>query len=357
MAKKHKQDYSIIVNILFVAIFIAAGIFVYKVFGIKDINSIKDNASKVIQEKNEQQLQLPAKQAETPKEPAMPFKKFKYKFTFDVGIQGAVKNLEITVPVSSDEQERQYISDTKMSFQPTRLYNDGVSTFAEYKFDNVSDQHIKLDFEGVANVRTYNIVTAKILNKNFAPEKDLTRYLQPEPYIESDDPYIKNIASKIKGDTREQIVQQIYEYEQKNIKYTLIPYIMGAKKTLKEKQGKCSEYAAVMVALCRAKNIPARIVMGYFARDNNQQHDWVEVYYDEYGWVMYDPTQKNIHTVKDANGRVIKEAQDFEIKDLGIYYISTGRNSFKPIELFYNVSPPQNGQATLTRSVTVEPLE
>ncbi len=56
--------------------------------------------------------------------------------------------------------------------------------------------------------------------------------------------------------------------------YTVSYSVAGAKKALQTKQGKCSEYAALMVALCKAKKI--------------SQHNCVEVYYNKYGRVMYD---------------------------------------------------------------------
>jgi len=356
MANK-KKDFSIIINIVFVALFITACIFVYKIFGIRDVNSLEDKTAKIIHEKTEQQIQVPVAVQEKKQTIELPkFKKYKFKITYEVNIRGRLKDIEIKAPISVDEKERQYITDFSMSIQPTRLFNDDTSTIAEYHFENIADQNIPFVFEGVAEVRNYDINTAKILNKNFMPEKDLSKYLKPELYIESDDPLVKSVANKISGNSTEEILQNIYEYEQKNIKYTVIPGTLGAKKTLQSKVGKCSEYAAVMVALCRAKNIPARIVIGFFARENDQPHDWVEVYYDKYGWVMYDPTaQPTIINIYDANGKFVKKEVRYDIRN-DINYISTGRNTFQPFYMTYNTTSNMPGNAGMTRSIEIHPI-
>lgn len=354
---KNKQDFSIVINIIFVALFVAACIFAYKIFGLRDINSLENKTAKIIHEKTEQQLQVTTQpQEEQQKEELPPFKKYKYKVTYAVNIRGSVKNLEINVPVTADEKERQYITDFSMSMQPKRLFNDGVNTIAEYYFDNISDQNLIFTFEGTAETRNYNIKTAKILQKNLTPEKDLSKYLEPELYIESNDPLIKSIANKISGNTTEEIVQNIYEYEQKNIKYTVIPGTLGAKKTLQARAGKCSEFSAVMAALCRAKNIPARVVIGFFARENDQPHDWVEVYYDKYGWVMYDPTaQPTVVSTYNEHGQLVKRETRYDLQK-DINYITVGRNTFLPFYMTYSTANGKQGSASMTRTVEIYPV-
>lgn len=68
------------------------------------------------------------------------------------------------------------------------------------------------------------------------------------------------------------------------------------------KQGYCEYFATAMAVLLRADNIPARIVTGYlpgvrqadgtFLTRENQAHAWVEVWFPQYGWIMFDPTPR-----------------------------------------------------------------
>jgi hypothetical protein len=67
------------------------------------------------------------------------------------------------------------------------------------------------------------------------------------------------------------------------------------------RKGYCDYFATAMVVLCRSVGIPARYATGYAMGDydHNQRawvvreeaaHAWVEVYFDEYGWIEFEPT-------------------------------------------------------------------
>lgn len=64
--------------------------------------------------------------------------------------------------------------------------------------------------------------------------------------------------------------------------------------------GFCQQYATTMVMVMRAMDVPARYVTGYLPGELDDSgrwvvekralHNWVEVYFPEYGWVRFDPT-------------------------------------------------------------------
>jgi protein-glutamine gamma-glutamyltransferase len=70
---------------------------------------------------------------------------------------------------------------------------------------------------------------------------------------------------------------------------------------LRQRFGHCEFFASAMAAMCRAVNVPARLVTGYMAyeyddssehyvvRESNA-HAWVEVQTQEYVWTPFDPT-------------------------------------------------------------------
>ena len=65
---------------------------------------------------------------------------------------------------------------------------------------------------------------------------------------------------------------------------------VGALQALKTGRGKCQDYCDFFVALCRASDIPARAINGYILDYViNPKHAWVEVYFDNMGWVPFDP--------------------------------------------------------------------
>ena len=70
---------------------------------------------------------------------------------------------------------------------------------------------------------------------------------------------------------------------------------------LTNKQGYCVQYASSMAIMLRAVGIPARVAMGFtqgtldpadgsYVITSNDAHAWVEVRFDNAGWVQFDPT-------------------------------------------------------------------
>lgn len=69
------------------------------------------------------------------------------------------------------------------------------------------------------------------------------------------------------------------------------------------KKGYCSYFAFSMALLCRSLGIPARVAIGFFIDPemelfgyypvhSDMAHAWVEVYFEGYGWVDFDPTSR-----------------------------------------------------------------
>ncbi|MCR5596083.1 MAG: transglutaminase domain-containing protein [Lachnospiraceae bacterium] len=65
------------------------------------------------------------------------------------------------------------------------------------------------------------------------------------------------------------------------------------------RRGYCSHFATAFVLLARAEGIPARYVQGYIVSNNREKditvnesmaHAWPEVYYENAGWIPYEPT-------------------------------------------------------------------
>jgi hypothetical protein len=69
---------------------------------------------------------------------------------------------------------------------------------------------------------------------------------------------------------------------------------------LRLRRGYCEQYAGAMAVLVRAAGVPARVALGYTPGTeerggtrlitSDDAHAWVEVYFDDLGWVPFDPT-------------------------------------------------------------------
>lgn len=72
-------------------------------------------------------------------------------------------------------------------------------------------------------------------------------------------------------------------------------------------KGVCQDLSHVFIAACRALDIPARYISGYFVRNDGvaQQeaaHAWAEAFVPDMGWIGFDPT--NCICPTDAHVRV-----------------------------------------------------
>jgi tetratricopeptide (TPR) repeat protein len=123
--------------------------------------------------------------------------------------------------------------------------------------------------------------------------------------------FIKNISDEVtKGlDGPYDKTIAIMQYLRNNYYYSLKPGL--AKKgnqleyfLLESKKGYCSYFAFAMTLMLRSQGIASRVVVGFAPDMKNKTlnfydvrslhgHAWVEVYFDDYGWVTFDPTSSN----------------------------------------------------------------
>jgi|GEM_PF-2908321 len=200
---------------------------------------------------------------------------------------------KIRIPVNVNY--RQKIKAVRFNPEPDSITDDGTERFAEYLLVNPKDiTMLKMEFD--LEIYRYDVHIASNFDIDSEDELNPSKFIRDEDKIESDDPEILKIASEINGKDRYEIVEKIYlkvieklEYDQsighkKSWK--------GAKKSLDMGTGVCSDYTDLFVALCRAKNIPARYVSGYSVSEyeSDMGHAWAEVYFKDKGWIRFDTT-------------------------------------------------------------------
>lgn len=141
-----------------------------------------------------------------------------------------------------------------------------------------------------------------------------TQYVNPEKFIESDDPDILTVAQDLKNSSSGtlDLVQKTHEFVYNTVAYDETFSSghdnKGALSALTYKTGVCQDYADLEVALLRANQIPARVASGYalssgagvpviypllgdgWSNTGGAAHAWVETYLPPYGWIASDPT-------------------------------------------------------------------
>jgi transglutaminase-like putative cysteine protease len=88
------------------------------------------------------------------------------------------------------------------------------------------------------------------------------------------------------------------------------------------KEGHCEFFASAMVVMLRSLDIPARLVTGFSASNQNpltgyyevrglDAHAWVEAYFPEYGWVLFEPTAYYALPNQEVNESVSTAIADY----------------------------------------------
>ena len=121
-------------------------------------------------------------------------------------------------------------------------------------------------------------------------DKRLVSFLQPTPFLQSDNPAIRSLAGEIVGAEKDarKATLRIKDWVYKNIAKKPTISIPNALEVLQTRKGDCNEHAVLFNALARAAGIPAKTVVGVvYMRGAFYYHAWSEVWLGD--WVSLDP--------------------------------------------------------------------
>lgn len=116
------------------------------------------------------------------------------------------------------------------------------------------------------------------------PDASLAEYLEPNSFLQSDEPEILALAKEGVGDATDPWVaaQRLEALVHRTIsKKSMDVVFASALEVCRTKEGDCSEHAMLLGALCRAAGIPARVAMGLvYVGGIFGGHAWTEVSID-----------------------------------------------------------------------------
>ena len=130
---------------------------------------------------------------------------------------------------------------------------------------------------------------------------------------------IENLADNlsIPGKSVYDNVVNVRDYLRDNLNYTRVLDINDSKPPLEQflfdnKEGHCEYFASSMVVLLREMGIPSRLVTGFLGGEYNtlgdyyliresDAHAWVEVFFPDYGWIVFDPTPSDLSDNRSIN--------------------------------------------------------
>lgn len=120
------------------------------------------------------------------------------------------------------------------------------------------------------------------------PETGLGAFLLPSALCDLSES-VRQSAAAFQAEHNE-LATQICQWTHQVLRYdnAVSGVETTASQSLLRGAGVCQDYAHLMIALCRAKSLPARYVSGYLAGEG-RMHAWVEVFIKNQ-WHGFDPT-------------------------------------------------------------------
>lgn len=204
---------------------------------------------------------------------------------------GTASKLQLWLPVIETFEPFQEVLENTLNIEYKEIVEDNLGN--KYYFFEFYDLKPKTSIEISMN---YKILLKSNYQYPYVCEGELINdFLDPEPLIESNDPYIINLANDLIVDdtTICEKVESIYNFVLKEVKYEEnLENMNGALVCLKKNKGDCNEFTDAIIALCRALGIPARKGNGivFFENDNLSFHAFSEVYIPGVGWTVADST-------------------------------------------------------------------
>jgi transglutaminase-like putative cysteine protease len=167
----------------------------------------------------------------------------------------------------------------------------GISTdkIKNFPFDDESQKIIEVGEDYVIIQTSSQIFKEEEAILFPVKDKEFRRFLKSSAFCQAEDPEIQNVAKEIVGQERNswRASKKIAEWVEKEMTANYYVGFATAKEIIKNREGDCSEYTVLTVALCRAVGIPARAAVGImYGRGIFAYHMWPEVFVGR--WISLD---------------------------------------------------------------------
>ncbi len=215
--------------------------------------------------------------------------------------------LELTLP-REFEENNQEVFFSKIHPKPTRIRSDEEGNIIAV-FENEPTQEDEVVIEGYIKLsQKAKEIPSFTIEEYMRRIKELNRleiYTKEDKNWESQNQQIREIARDLQSKNNNlnilDLIRDNYDFVIEHLEYDRekadgANERLGALRALQSKQGVCMEYADLLIAILRAQGIPARAAFGYGndplveETENRVGHQWVQVWYPDYGWLSIDPT-------------------------------------------------------------------
>jgi transglutaminase-like putative cysteine protease len=182
---------------------------------------------------------------------------------------------------------RQTVSGIEYSVRPTRLYTNKGKSYAEYSIDtsDYPERRFSLSVRYTASLTDANLPNSE----PWGAFGDASRFLLPEPNIESGDLRIRDIAESLRGSDPMATIRNVRRYVGDRISTATYGTVEGALEVLDSRSGDCTEYGTLAATLLRALGMPTMVAYGVLV-ETGEFHAWNEIDIPGRGWLPVDMT-------------------------------------------------------------------
>ena len=213
--------------------------------------------------------------------------KVQYDFAFSAPEDAAW--VKTYLPLSNERQE---ITEERDLKKTCTLTHDTVSSGRMGKWETPeSAGYTEISYEFAFRGKPVRFEIPANLPLETTPlPAQIRPFLEPGIHIQSADPRIVNLADSIAmgKSTLLEVITANYDFVEK-IPSKPISTVTDAIETLETREASCNGKSRLLVALCRAQGIPARLVGGMILVEGSKRtsHQWMEVYING-SWVPFD---------------------------------------------------------------------
>ncbi|MBL1407638.1 transglutaminase-like domain-containing protein [Sphingobacterium faecale] len=244
-------------------------------------------------------------------------KNVQYLAEYTFNVKPGTKKINMSCLIPQHIDNIQHVDTLIYNIPPNRVYKQNGDRMVEFVIDSIEGNFV---LEIYANLKVISNDSSN--KKPQAISKNQSVYLVAEKYLESDQDAIIQQAALLKKNSELKTVQSIYNFVRKSLKYSgYNPKDVGALQALEAGHGDCTEFADLFVALCRASDIPAKVIEGYMIGYNvaMSKHNWAEVYIPELGWRVVDPTSTSFNRLENAYVKLTSNRTNPAIQNFHYY--------------------------------------
>jgi hypothetical protein len=216
-------------------------------------------------------------------------RQIQYSFTLQNRSHQVIKQAELWTFAPVKQTANQQCLKLQSNYPYTLLTDDSGNQVLHFTFENLAPNGSL-----VVTIKANLLVSA---TANPIQPGPWPRDFNPQKYIESDHPAINRAAHKLHAPGASKTIENVFRWVAGNVRYSgYAGKDRGALYALEHKEGDCTEYADLFVALCRANGIAARPIGGYVCPQSGvlkagDYHNWGEFYGDG-TWKLADPQNR-----------------------------------------------------------------